>query len=50
MREIMELIPSMCIAAPHLRNKPWINEKLSANLAGSLPPIGKPSAEGLPAN
>jgi len=38
-----------CIAAPHLRNKPWINEKLSANLASHLPPIGKPSAEGLPA-
>lgn len=39
-----------CIAAPHLRNKPWINEKLSAQPASHLPPIGKPSAEGLPAN
>ena len=42
---------SSCIAAPHLRNKPWINEKLSANLASPLPPIGKPSAGGgLPVN
>lgn len=39
-----------CIAALDLRNKPWINEKLSANLASHLPPIGKPSAEGLPDN
>lgn len=39
-----------CIAALDLRNKPWINEKLSAQPASHLPPTGKPSAGHLPAN
>ena len=40
----------LCIAALDLRNKPWINEKLSAQPASHLPPTGKPSAGHLPAN
>ena len=41
---------ALCIAALDLRNKPWINEKLSAQPASHLPPTGKPSAGHLPAN
>lgn len=48
--DIITFVDKHCIAAPDLRNKPWINEKLSAQPAGNLPPIGKPSAEGLPDN